>query len=136
MKKILILLFCSLCGFTSIAQETAKKTFWEDPIGHPLAPFYLVMAFVGIVIITLLVVMLYLTRMLNTLVKQSEKERALKLGKAYVPRESWLSKTWQQLNASVPVEQERDIDMGHSFDGIRELDNHLPPWWKWLFYIT
>jgi len=25
---------------------------------------------------------------------------------------------------------------GHDYDGIRELDNDLPPWWKWLFYIT
>jgi len=25
---------------------------------------------------------------------------------------------------------------GHSYDGIRELDNDLPPWWKWLFYLT
>jgi len=24
----------------------------------------------------------------------------------------------------------------HDYDGIRELDNDLPPWWKWLFYIT
>lgn len=24
----------------------------------------------------------------------------------------------------------------HEYDGIRELDNKLPPWWKWLFYIS
>ena len=24
----------------------------------------------------------------------------------------------------------------HDYDGIKELDNDLPPWWKWLFYIT
>jgi cytochrome c oxidase cbb3-type subunit 3 len=24
----------------------------------------------------------------------------------------------------------------HEYDGIQELDNDLPPWWKWLFYIT
>ena len=25
---------------------------------------------------------------------------------------------------------------GHEYDGIKELDNKLPKWWVWLFYIT
>jgi len=28
------------------------------------------------------------------------------------------------------------IIAGHEYDGIKELDNDLPPWWKYLFYIT
>lgn len=36
----------------------------------------------------------------------------------------------------VPMELEDSIDLGHDYDGIRELDNDLPPWWKALFYIT
>ena len=24
----------------------------------------------------------------------------------------------------------------HEYDGIRELDNNLPPWWKYGFYLT
>jgi cytochrome c oxidase cbb3-type subunit 3 len=24
----------------------------------------------------------------------------------------------------------------HDYDGIKELDNDLPPWWNWLFYIS
>ena len=25
---------------------------------------------------------------------------------------------------------------GHSWDGIKELNNPLPRWWLWTFYIT
>ena len=36
----------------------------------------------------------------------------------------------------VPVEEESNIMMDHEYDGIRELDNNLPPWWKYMFYAT
>ena len=26
--------------------------------------------------------------------------------------------------------------LDHEYDGIQELDNKLPRWWVWLFYIT
>lgn len=42
----------------------------------------------------------------------------------------------EKLNASVAVEHEESILMDHEYDGIRELDNNLPPWWKYGFYLT
>ena len=39
-------------------------------------------------------------------------------------------------NAAVPIEEEASILMDHDYDGIRELDNDLPPWWKYGFYLT
>lgn len=31
---------------------------------------------------------------------------------------------------------EKDILLAHEADGIKELDNNLPRWWVWLFYIS
>jgi cytochrome c oxidase cbb3-type subunit III len=36
----------------------------------------------------------------------------------------------------VEIEDEASILMDHEYDGIRELDNNLPPWWVWMFYAT
>ena len=40
------------------------------------------------------------------------------------------------INASIAVEKEKDILLDHDYDGIKELDNNLPPWWKYGFYLT
>lgn len=43
---------------------------------------------------------------------------------------------WDKMNRFKPMEQEANIDLGHNYDGIRELDNRLPPWWLYGFYVT
>ncbi|MCF8295170.1 MAG: c-type cytochrome [Bacteroidales bacterium] len=50
----------------------------------------------------------------------------------------------EEQNKNIGNEPGYDIDTitnqrlikGHVYDGIYELDNDLPPWWKWLFYIS
>ncbi len=40
------------------------------------------------------------------------------------------------LTRAVSVEEEKDILLDHDYDGIKELNNALPPWWKYGFYFT
>jgi cytochrome c oxidase cbb3-type subunit III len=43
---------------------------------------------------------------------------------------------FDKLNDRVEIEQEESIMLDHDYDGIKELDNNLPPWWKYGFYLT
>lgn len=48
----------------------------------------------------------------------------------------WAKRMYKKLLGSKPVEEEHEIILDHNYDGIRELDNKLPPWWVYMFYIT
>lgn len=55
----------------------------------------------------------------------------MKFGKANV-----FSGFIKSMTNAVPIEEEETVMMDHVYDGIRELDNNLPTWWKYLFYAT
>lgn len=48
---------------------------------------------------------------------------------------SWFKVQWSKMNFK-PIEEEYRIDTGHSYDGIRELDNVIPPWFTTAFLLT
>jgi cytochrome c oxidase cbb3-type subunit 3 len=49
---------------------------------------------------------------------------------------SLIAKIGLFLNRSVPIEKEEDIMLDHNYDGIKELDSRVPPWYTGLFYAT
>ena len=58
----------------------------------------------------------------------AEKEKSFKF--------TWLKETYQKLLGQTPIEDEAEIILDHNYDGIKELDNNLPPWWIYGFYAS
>ena len=47
-----------------------------------------------------------------------------------------LMEIYKKLTGNKPIEEEGEIILDHNYDGIKELDNNLPPWWLYAFYAS
>ncbi len=135
MKKLFSLSILTLTGSGVFAQAAApaNASVWDDPT----VLMYVVIGFLAITGLLILITAFSMLRVIRILTRQAGEERAKKLGIEYKPEPSFWENLWQKSNEFVPIEKEKDLLMAdHSYDGIQELDNHLPPWWTGLFYVT
>ena len=87
--------------------------------------------FVLIIAVLVLMVAVYTLSLLKVAMQKEQPEAELAAKKE--KQRNWF---WDRFNKSVPQEREATILLDHNYDGIRELDNHLPPWWTAFFYFS
>jgi len=93
--------------------------------------FYTMISFIFLELLVILVLLVNI-RLLLKKEKESLVSAEVETAKVAKPAFSW----WNRFNKLRPIDQEADLDLGHNYDGIRELDNRLPPWWIYGFYVT
>jgi cytochrome c oxidase cbb3-type subunit 3 len=73
--------------------------------------------------------------MFQLLTEEQKEKLAVSSAVSYKDSE-WFKNLMQKLTKTEPIENEIDILLDHDYDGIKELDNNLPPWWVYLFYAS
>ena len=130
-KLILIFLFGIFSTFPALAQTS--EIGWIEglsTLGSGEVTLLAIMGILLLLIIFLMLLMIYLLVFLSAVLRKQSPEAA--------EESSWWLDFKQKyiVGEMKPVAEEKDIQLDHTYDGIRELDNFMPPWLRYVFYIT
>lgn len=126
-KPLVILTGLFILSHAAYAQNAPAATAAVSNSAEQLTNIYFY-SFITVIIIEIAIVF-FLLKALRFLTGL-DKQQSLKI--ADKPESS----LWNKINLLKPLEEEKDLDTGHSYDGIRELDNVIPPWFTAAFVAT
>ena len=102
-------------------------------IAYPITQLFLVL-----ILLILIAIELVLQSIENIMYQTLSEEAKLRYDSTMETKWewTWARNIWKKITGNKPLEQEHEIILDHNYDGIKELDNNLPPWWVYLFYAT
>ncbi|MGS0525193.1 cbb3-type cytochrome c oxidase N-terminal domain-containing protein [Zobellia nedashkovskayae] len=124
------LVFFLIFGLTEFVVDSGDLPAF---IKFPMVQVFLVF------VLFLLIVIAIITRAIENVMYQTlskEAQERYLTAKSESFHWKWGEEVYKKMLGSKPMEKEGEIILDHDYDGIRELDNNLPPWWVYLFYAS
>jgi cytochrome c oxidase cbb3-type subunit 3 len=129
--RIIAFLFLAYLLIEITVESGEQSAFIAQPIT------WLVLGMVLLFIVAIEISLEALRSILFRSLKPDAQERYILAEKAKKEKQfKWIKNIYLKLLDSKPVESEEEIILDHNYDGIKELDNNLPPWWIYMFYAT
>ena len=112
--------------------------FFIDSGDRPAFIKYPIIIFIEFLFLIILIALELMMEATNNIVDNllSEEQRRQKQIEDELPftETPFYKNLMQKLTRSRKIEDEGELLLHHDYDGIKELDNVLPPWWVYLFY--
>ena len=121
-------LFLIIVGITEYFIDSGKQFAF---IEYPILQLVLLVALLFLISAEIIVDALENTlfKALDPLAKERYMHDKQKRAEKYS-----LNRWFKRMSYAQP--EERDLELDHNYDGIKELDNKLPPWWLYSFYAS
>lgn len=124
LRVIIIVAIAALVAEYFLGSAEAPAIF-----AYPQIPVFLI--FLTIILIAIEIMIASVRTLTEAIMTPEQIEKRKQASK-----NAWYKKWYKKALDQRPIEKERDIELDHEYDGIRELDNNLPPWWVYMFYAT
>jgi len=134
----------STAVITGLLMLLSASTFAQDTASTPAVPvqyikglsntaFYSIF---GVIALEVIVIFFMLVQVKSLLAKKRAAVTDAEAAPVVARQKKGLKELWTRMNSFRPIEEEAALELHHDYDGIRELDNRLPPWWIYGFYVT